>query len=184
MTRDHLLLGAYAAAVVAATSIHEPRLLWIMGAATYLLAGRSAPRVAWRALRAILLFNSIVSVAYAVSMAFGGGHGWSYLLLMNLRVFVLTSATFLMIRRVNLVRAVSFSPTLVHLTTLSLSQLRTLQRTQEDLRLALRSRTLDRLGLRNLYRHAGASGSYFLDRALRDATEITHGMRSRGFFHD
>lgn len=184
MMRDRLYLGVYAAAVVAATSIHGLRFLWLLGLFVYLAAWRSAGRVAWKAIRAILIFNSVVSAAYATAALVRGDFRADYLALLNSRVFVMTSMTFVLADRANLLRAISFSKPLTHLATLAISQIRILRRTQQEIRLALRSRTIGRLGLRVLYRHAGASGSYFLDRALRDSTEITMGMKSRGFFDD
>jgi energy-coupling factor transporter transmembrane protein EcfT len=45
----------------------------------------------------------------------------------------------------------------------------------------MRCRSPRRPGTTDLYRHAGAAGAFFLERALHDSEEIAQAMRSRGF---
>ena len=53
-----------------------------------------------------------------------------------------------------------------------------------EFRLALKSRTLERLTMEDLYRHGSRTASFFLAKSLADATVITEAMKSRGFFND
>jgi cobalt/nickel transport system permease protein len=182
--RDRVALLLYVAAIVAATCVHDPRLLAAGIALAGLLAGRDAARLARRAALAILVFNSAVTISYVVLASLHGELSLGFLLLINLRVFLLTYLTFLFQRRVNLFRALAFSPTLLHILAVAYGQIVTFRRLLADFRLALRSRRIDRLGLRDLYRHGAATAAFFLGKSLRDATEIGQAMTSRGFFHD
>ncbi|HDP88790.1 MAG TPA: ABC transporter permease [Thioalkalivibrio sp.] len=180
--RDRLFLLVYLAAVVTATLVHAIPLLAAGLALVALLAWRRAAAVLRRALLAVLVFNLLISVSYVIVGLVRGDLAWDYLVLINLRVLLITSMTFLLIERINAFRALAFSPTLAYLLTLASTQLLTFRRLYEDMRLALVSRSLGRLGLRQLYRHGAASGSFFVDRALSSATESAQAMRSRGFF--
>ena len=180
--RDRILLLVYAAAVVAATSLHDPRLLAAGLAAVLLLAGRGAARLLARSLRAILLFDGIVSASVAAAGLLRGRFPGPYLLLVNLRVLLLTSMTLLLARRVNVVSAAAFSGTLRRILSLALGQTLTLGRTLRDFRLALRSRSPRRPPLRELYRHGTRMGVHLLDRSLANAEEIHQAMISRGLF--
>lgn len=182
--KDRLALLAYLTCVVAATSLHDPRLLAVGIAAAALLAWRDCLRVARRAAAAILLFNAVVSVSYAIAAGWRGELSPRYLVLINLRVFFITYLTFLLHSRINPFRALAFSRTLAYLLAIAYGQAVTFQRLLADARLALRSRSIARPGLRDLYRHGAATVVCSLGKSLGAATEITQAMSSRGFFHD
>ena len=181
---DRLGLAGYLAAVVTATLVHDALLLGIGLGLTLLLAGRQALAILRRAILTVLAFNLMVSVSYAALAWYQGRVAGDYLLLLNLRVLLITSLTFLATGRIDLFRALSFSQPLTYLLTLAYSQTLTFQRIYQEMRLALRSRSLTRLSLRDLYRHGAASGSFFVEKALSNATETAQAMRSRGFFDD
>ena len=130
------------------------------------------------------MFNGLISVTYAAVELWLGNPPWTYLLRINLRVFTLVYLGFVVLERVNLLRAVAFSPTLSFLFTLSYAQARSFRRLAEDFRLALHSRSVGPLTLRDRYRFAARLGAHLLDKAVERSTEIAHAMRSRGFFHD
>lgn len=177
-------LAAYLLAVVALTLVHHPAVLAAAAAAALPLGGRAGPRLAWRALAAVAVFNGLVSAAYAAVELWQGGAPWIYLLRINLRVFTLVYLGFVVLERVDLLRALSFSPTLAYLFTLSFAQARAFRRQAEDFRLALRSRAAAPLTLRDRYRFAARLGAHLLDKAVERSAEITRAMRSRGFFLD
>jgi cobalt/nickel transport system permease protein len=180
--KDRLLLLGYAVAVLAATSIHDPLWLVVGLLLAFAAAGREAPTIGWRALRAVLVFNLVISVGYAASALFGQTVSVDYLILVNLRVFLLIFLTFTLAARVDFLRAVNFSRPLTYLTTLVLSQIITFRRVFEDLRLAGESRRLRRLRLRESYLQSAAAAVHLFDRAEHDAREIALAMRARGFF--
>jgi|MudIll2142460700_1097286.scaffolds.fasta_scaffold114074_2 cobalt/nickel transport system permease protein len=180
--KDRLLLLCYAAAVIAATSVHDPR--WLAGGllVAVALAGRQAPAIGWRALRAVLFFSLLVTVGYAAGALFGQAVSVDYLILINIRVYLLIFLTFVLAARVDLLRALNFSRDLAFLATLALSQIITFRRLFDDLRLAAESRRLRRLRLREGYLQSAAAAVHLFDRAEHDAREIALAMRSRGFF--
>jgi cobalt/nickel transport system permease protein len=184
MNRDRVLLLAYLAAVVAATSIH--RVEWLAGALAVVLvvAGRDAARVARRAAIAMTAFTAVVTVTYAALSAWRGEFSWYFVALLNVRVFLLTSLSVLFAMRVNPFRAVDFSRTLVHVVTVAYSQALTFRRLHDDFGHAFTSRSVGRVRARDRYRHAAATASFFLRRALRETGDITLAMTSRGFFDD
>ncbi len=182
--KDRVLLLLYIAAVVAITCVHDVWLLLAGVGVALVLAGRDAWRIARRAALAVLLFNTVVSLSYLILAGFQGTLSWGFLALLNTRVFLLTYAAFLLIRRINPFRALAFSRTLGFLLTLAYGQIMTFRRLLADFRLALRSRSLVRPGLRDVYRHGAATAGFFFGKSLRDTIEITQAMSSRGFFHD
>lgn len=180
--KDRLLLIGYAIAVVAATSIHNPWWLAVGLLVVAVLAGRQAPTIGWRALRAVLFFNLVISIGYAAGALFGQAVSLDYLILVNTRVYLLIFLTFTLASKINILRALSFSRNLSYLVTLVLSQIIAFRRLFEDLRLAVESRRLRRLRLRERYLQSAAAAVHLFDRAEHDAREIALAMRSRGFF--
>ncbi|MCU0767120.1 MAG: energy-coupling factor transporter transmembrane protein EcfT [Gammaproteobacteria bacterium] len=180
--KDRLLLLGYAVAVIAATAVHDP--WWLAGGllVAAALAGRQAPKIALRAMRAVVFFSLVVSLGYAASGVLGQAVSVDYLILVNIRVFLLIFLTFALAARIDFLRALNFSRSLTYLTTLALSQIITFRRLFEDLRLAAESRRLRRLALRQGYLQSAAAASHLFDRAEHDAREIALAMRARGFF--
>lgn len=180
--KDRLLLLGYAAAVIAATAVHDP--WWLTGGllVAAAAAGRQAPTIGWRALRAVLFFNLVISMGYAAGALFGQAVSIDYLILVNVRVYLLIFLTFTLAARVDFLRALNFSRGLSYLATLALSQIITFRRLFEDLRLVAESRRLRRLRLRESYLQSAAAAVHLFDRAEHDAREIALAMRARGFF--
>jgi len=182
--KSGLILLLYLITVITVTSLHS--LFFILAAQAIVIAitGSNFPRIAKKAAIAILLFNSIVTISYtAISLHRGDFSGY-YVILINSRVFLLTTMTFLLADRINLFEALSFSRSLVYLLTLAYSQTLMFRRLFEDFRMAHKSRTLLRPSVGDLYRHGGTTGSYFIRKALHNASEITQAMKSRAFFDD
>lgn len=182
--RQRLGFFAYLAAVVAATLIHEPLALGVGLALCLLLAGRQAWPILRRSVLTVLAFNLMISLSYAGLAWYQGRPCGDYLLLLNLRVLLITTLSFLVMTRLDLFRALAFSRTLTYLLTLAYSQTLIFQRLYHEMRQALASRSITRLSLRDLYRHGAASSSFFVEKALSNATETAQAMRSRGFFDD
>lgn len=180
--RDRLALFAYMAGVILATSIHDIAFLGIALGFLLLLAGVKSLRIAKRAALSVAAFNSVVTVSYLLVSLWRGGFSAYFVALINLRVFLLTYMTFLLVDRVNILRALSFSKSMQYLFTITYSQTLTFRRIFSDFRMALRSRTVGRLSIRDRYKHGASTGAYFLQKALYDATEVTRAMNSRGFF--
>ncbi|MCU0933936.1 MAG: ABC transporter permease [Thiobacillaceae bacterium] len=184
MNRDRLLLYLYLAGILAATLVHDPVWLCAGLVLVLLLAGGDAWRLLRRALLAILAFNTLISLSYALMAWWQDISPWLTLARLNLRVLLLTSLTFLFIARANLFRALDFSKGLTYVLGLAYSQALTFRRAHEDFRLALASRSLRRPRLMDRYRASAAAASWFLEKSLHAATQSAQALRSRGFFHD
>lgn len=183
-TLERAALLLYLATVVTLTSVHDPLVLAAALALALAIAGRRALAVARRVALTVGPFCLLISATYAgMAELYGRPYG-GYLLLLNLRVAALTTLTFLVAERINLARALGFSRGLLYVVTLATSQAMTLRRLVEDYRLALRSRTLRRLTLRDRYRHSAASAARLLTKATHHASEIALAMRARGFFDE
>lgn len=180
MPRDRRLLLLYLAAVLALTLVHHPAALAAALLLVLLAAGRQAPALLGRALRAVAPLALVVSLGWAAGLWLQGQPMAEPLLRLNLRVLALTSLTFLFIGRVNLFRVLGFSRTLGYLLGLAYSQALTLRRAHDDFRLALLSRSLHRPTLRQRYRASAAEISWLMERAFHSAREAAAALRSRG----
>jgi cobalt/nickel transport system permease protein len=182
--RARVALLAYLAAIVLATTVHEIGLLALGLGLVLALAGREWLRILRRACLAILLFNLVVTLSYAAIAGVQGRFSLDYVVLVNLRVLLLTCMTFLFVSRVNPFEALAFSRSLTYLFTLAYGQSMAFKQVLDDFRLAFKSRRIEKVGLRDRYRHSARVGAHFFDKSLHRATEITQVMRSRGFFDD
>ncbi len=184
MNRDFSFFLFYLAGVLLLTSFHGMALMVSCALFLAVLSGRSFVKLFRKALFALLLFNSTISISYMVLSITRGRPFLASLLLINARTYVLTFATFLLIDRVNLFSAFSFSKTLTYLLTLSYSQILTFRRILVELTLSLKSRTITRPGRKDWYRFVSSAVYLFLDRAVHNSREITLAMKSRGFRDD
>jgi cobalt/nickel transport system permease protein len=184
ITKDRGLLLAYAGTVVTATLVHHAGMLGAGLAGVLLLAGREAPALLARALRTVLVFNLAVSMGYTILSLLSQESPGDTLLLINLRVLLITTLTFLFIARVNLFRALDFSRTLTFLLGLGYSQAMSFKRAYGDFRLALVSRSPTRPSLRDRHRASAAAASWLIDKSLTTARDTAQALRARGFFND
>jgi cobalt/nickel transport system permease protein len=179
-----ILLFVYLAAVVLITWIHELQFYLVALASLVLFARGDFIKIAKRVFLALVIFNSIITISYTVITLFQETFSPRYVALINLRVFLITSLTFLLVERINPFQAFAFSRSLMYLLTLAYSQVLTLRRLFEEFRLALKSRSLSRPAVRDLYRHGASTGAFLLRKSLNDTNDITQAMKSRGFFND
>lgn len=177
-------LGAYLAAVVAATFVHEPMILAAALAVALIAAGRERWRLLRRTLLAILAFNLTVSIGYAAVALWRGDFNAGYLLLVNLRVLLLVFLGMWFAARVDVIAALGVSPTLTLVATLTLGQLRAFERIVNDFKLAFASRNPAPPHALDRARHAAAQGIALMDKTMAAATESAMAMRSRGAFDD
>jgi cobalt/nickel transport system permease protein len=182
--KARLALAAYLGAVVAATLVH---VWWLLAAALALALALAGPQ-RWPLLRrtvlAVLAFNLTVSAGYAAIALWQGSFSGQYLLLVNTRVLLMVFLGFWFVSRVDVVAAVSFSPTLSFLVTVAVGQARSLGRQVRDFQLAFDSRNPLRPRPSDRLHHAAAQAQHLLDRAIHAADETALAMRSRGCFDD
>ena len=182
--RDRVYLAIYVVSVVLVTTVHHVGLLAGALATALLLSGSSCWAIAKRALLTIAVFNVLVTGGYAILSLLEGTFSANYVALLNLRVFLLTFLTFLLVQRIDPFRALSFAPTLTYLLVLAYSQVLTLQRVVTDFRFARRSRTVRPVPRRQAYRHAAALTGFLLGKSVASATDVAQAMKSRGYFDD
>ena len=182
--RARIALLLYVAAILVGTTVHDIRFLALGLGMVLALAGRRWIRIVRKASLAVLMFNAVVTASYVVIAGLGGTFSLAYVVLINLRVLFLTCLTFLFVERVNVFQALSFSPSLTSLFTLSYSQAMTFRQVLVNFRMAFKSRCIESVRLRDRYRHSASVGAHLLEKSLHNATEITRVMRSRGFFND
>lgn len=172
----------YLLVLIGLTFVHEPTVFLCALAIMIVLSGRKVLHISRHVLRALLFFNTTVSAGYAIMASLRGQAFADTLILLNLRVFALTWLTFLVLHRVYLPSALSFSTTLIFFLTVSWSQARLYTRVYEEFRLALESRSPDAPGLRQRFRMISAAGRSLIDRSLHDAEERALAMKARMFF--
>lgn len=180
--RRALLL--YAAAVIAISFVHDVAVLAALLGIALIASGRSRGAVLKRALLAMLAFNLSVSLGYVAVSWWQGSFRPMYLVLINLRVLLLVFLGFWFVARVNLLQALSFSPTLCFVATLAVGQVVVFSRVLRDFRLAFVSRSVACPGWGDRARSAGAQATHLLDKSMAGAAESAMAMRSRGCFDD
>ncbi len=180
--KDKIALLFYLIGVVVLTFIHDLLLLSIISIALFFLAGKEFIEIFRKSVVSVVLFNGIITVSY-IGYALYTGKPWlEYVLLINLRVFVITYLTFLFVSKVNLFNAFSFSKTLMYLLTLSYTQILIVKRQFEEFKMALTSRVIDRPTRKDSYNFLSKVTYYFLSRSMQSTKEIADAMKSRGFF--
>lgn len=184
--KHRFLLVGWLIAVVAVTMIHTPDTLGVMLGCLLLLLAVFERDATWglllRALFAVALVNLAVSVGFAL-VSWSQGEPWlTFVLRLNLRVFLVVTLTLWMARHVRIEQGLAFSPRARYLTVLIQSQIRLLGDVVRDTRHAFESRNPVRAGWRARLRGAGAQSATLLDKAETHATALNEGMRSRGYF--
>ena len=181
---NRLYAIAYLLAVLAATLWHS---VWILLAGlvlTALACGRDARRIVTRALGATAFFSGLASLVWVFLSARQGDVPVEGIARLNMRVLLLTMLGQLAASRLDIVALLDGSPPLRTLAVLVRAQVGVFRRLLSDYRLAVRSRTCRRPGLRDSQRISAAAGAGFLRRAQHEAAELTMGLQSRGVFDD
>ena len=177
-------LIVYLISVVAITFVHQAVALALLLLAALTLSGKKRWQFARRTLLAMLAFNLTVSLGYAAIALWQGNFRPDYLVLMNLRVFLLMYLGFWFVATVNLLAALSGMPLLRLIATLAIGQIKTFARIVNDFDLAFRSRNLARPHLLDKAHHAASQAQSLLDKSVASANETALAMRSRGAFDD
>jgi len=177
-------LAAYLAAVVALTFVHRPLLLAALLALALACSGTGRWLLLRRAFKAVLAFNLSVSLGYLVVALWQERFSATYLLVVNLRVLLLVFLGFWFVSRVNLLQALTLSPTLSFLAALAVGQVAAFSRIVRDFRLAFTSRNCAAITLADRARHASAQASHLFDKSICSAADTAMAMRSRGSFDD
>lgn len=176
--------GLYLASVVAVTLVHDPLTLAGALVLALLASGRLAVGLLRRSLAAVLGFNLVVSLGYAVVAVWQGNFRLDYLLLVNVRVLLLVFLGFWFVARGAVLSGLQSFPLLRLIVTLAISQIQTFSRILRDFRLAFTSRNLRPPRWRDRSHHALAQVHTLLDKTQASASRAALAMRSRGAFDD
>ena len=148
----------------------------------YIISYNKAFYLSKRVLKSILIFNFGVSLGYFFMAIFKGINPWEYLVYINLKVFVMTYFIFWFFSYISPIQFMGFSKNLSYLTTITISQIFSYQKTFEDFKLAFKSKVY-KLKDKNP-KFITKTFDFFLTKALNDANERALAMKARGFFED
>ena len=179
---EQLLFIGYIALLILFTSVHSLLFLILSFLVLVLFTFRKNGYIFKKVIKVVSPSLLIISLSYLLAGFWKEIDLW-YLPLINLRVFLLTYLTFVMITHINLFKVFAFSAKLTFLISLSYAQMHTFQRTFTQLQLGYLSRTPNptlKIWLKSLY----ATLFYFMNKTLHTSTEVAHGMKSRGMFDD
>jgi len=177
-----LALAAYAAAILAASSLTDWRALAGLWALLLAVFARDALPVLRRvAILAgpFMLATTAATVAYW-RWADGAFDRWEWVATFNLRAALLASLTFVFVRRVNLFAALSFSRTLTTVLTIAMAQIQMHRRIVREFPQVLRSRTITRPGAGGTLKAAAVISGSLLGQSLTQGKETADALRSRG----
>jgi len=141
-----------------------------------------SPKVAIKAIKAILFFNLSVTLGYIAQSLFLQREFLSFLAVFNLRVFDITFLTIFTSSKINLIQAVSFSKSLQFLLIATLTQIQSFQKTFEDFKMAIKSRTLTIINQEDRKNFISSMFYFFLKKSLHNSKERTLALKARGFF--
>jgi cobalt/nickel transport system permease protein len=180
--KDRALFFAYLGLLILFTSIHEKYLLLAALMIFFLFSGKKFLYLVKKTLKSVIIFTSIVSIAYLVS-GFFKTIDYSFVILFNIRVFLLTFMTFFMLEKINIFKALSFSKGLSLLIALSFSQINIFRRSFSDFWMGLESRQAV-FSYMDWLKSVKSTVFFFVNKTLHSSQEISAGMKSRGFFDD
>jgi cobalt/nickel transport system permease protein len=184
--KDRALLAAWAAAVLAASFVHDLRLLAAGLLLAALLAGRGAPRAAGRAALAVAVFCASVTLPWWLVALWRGDPppdaAGTAVLRINLRAFLMTFLTLGVFARIDVRRLARRWRMLSVGATIVDAQIRLLRRLLADHRAAFEARTLGPASRSARLLHAAATAGALTTRAVRESDEIAAAMEARGLF--
>lgn len=180
--RDRILLGLYLLIMMALGMVHMPLVFVAVFAVTFVLAGKMRFILLKRAFLALLFFAVAVDIGY-ILMSFFKPLALDALIVINLRVFAMTYLTFTMVEKVNIAKALAFSPGLSRLYVISVSNIMQFQRMWREFMYGLESRNAGE-GQKNWFSRMQMILFFFVNKSIHHATDNAMGLRSRGVFDD
>ncbi|QOR61819.1 hypothetical protein ACM66Z_10435 [Sulfurovum sp. ST-21] len=170
----------YLAALTGITFIHNTLILALVLAGVFILSREDLFYLVKKTLLSVLVFNTVVSLSYLL-MGLYKEVDYTFLVLFNLRVFLLTYVSFWFLERVNIFRVLPKKA--AALVALSFSQIYLFRKAFLDFWMGVHSRW-NGFGYLKWFKSLKAMSFYFLNKTLHNSTEIGMGMKSRGFFDD
>jgi cobalt/nickel transport system permease protein len=182
ITADTLVLFLYCIAMVAISSLTD----WPSVTILFLIAALVFYRDAVQAIaKSVVLVGPFLLVTAAATVLYsrlvsGGYNNWELVGTMSARVLLLAFLTFVFVRRVNLIEALSFSRSLSVILAVAMAQIFLYRRLATDFQLALRSRSARKPGALGTLRGASTLTGSCLLSSIQHGREVADAMRSRG----
>jgi len=139
-------------------------------------------KVSLKAFKSMVFFNLSVTIGYVIESLIIGREFFDFIFLFNLRVFDIIFVTLFISSKINIIKAVSFSKPLQFLLIATLSQIQSFQKTFEDFKLALKSRTIKSMKEKDRKNFISSMFYFFLKKSLHNSKERTMALKARGFF--
>jgi len=181
--RSQALLASWAVLAFALSAVTDLRALAGAGAAALILFRRGAPRALRRVAIAVLPIAAGLSAAswLWLWLVAGAPPAVGPFLSLSVRTALIAFATFSVLERVQLLRALAPFPTLGRVLVLTLAQIHALRLLASESALGLKSRLPRKPGTLDVVRNAGAVTAALFTLSARNARDIADAMRSRGF---
>jgi cobalt/nickel transport system permease protein len=179
--RDRALLAAWLAGAFAISAVSDLRLLAALAAAAMVLFHRGLGRNLRRAARTVLpVAVGLSAASWALRWALEGrAPPADPYAALALRGAVIAFATFAVLDRVSLLRALAPWPTATRLLVVTLAQIHALRLLATDSLLGLRSRLIHRPRALDVARGAGGITATLLTLSARNARDVSDAVRSR-----
>ena len=182
MNKDQYLFFIYLFFLILFTSIHHIGILLFALGILFLLSHKQLKYLAKRTFKTVWISLLVISLSYLFSGLFKEINPM-FIVLLNIRVFLLTFMTFTLLEKINIFNLLSFSKKLSSLVALSFSQMHIFQRTFTEFQMGHMSRT-QKPTYTTWLKSLNATLLYFVNKTLHSSKDISFGMKSRGFFHD
>ena len=161
--------------------LRDIRVMFVAVVLLWIVSYKDIVKLNKKVIKSIFLFNMSITVGYVILSFFKDVSLVSFIVYINLKVYLLTYFVFWFFAKVDVVDFFSFSKDLSYLLSISLSQIVSYKKTYEDFRLAYKARVIKKLRQREKG-FIGRVFDFFLQKALKDAKERSLAMKARGFF--
>jgi len=172
---------SFIATLLALLWLRDIRVMFVAVVLLWIISYKDIVKLNKKVIKSIFLFNMSITVGYIVLSFFKDVPLVSFIVYINLKVYLLTYFVFWFFAKVDVVDFFSFSKDLSYLLSISLSQIISYKKTYEDFRLAYKARVIKKLRQREKG-FIGRVFDFFLKKALKESKERALAMKARGFF--
>ena len=180
--KDKIFLVFYIIFIILLTSYHNLYFLIFFSFFLFIISFKNSLFILKKTIFSIIIFNSIICLSYFTFSYIKGEVDYNYFLMINLRVFNLTFMTFLLIKKINIFKAISFSRNITFVLNLAYSQILSFLKIVDEFKLSFKSRSLNKQKRDSFYNFILSMLLFFFNKSYNNLKEISFAMKSRGFF--
>lgn len=180
--KDKIFLVFYIIFIILLTSYHNLYFLIFFSFFLFIISFKNSLFILKKTIFSIIIFNSIICLSYFIFSYIKGEVDYNYFLMINLRVFNLTFMTFLLIKKINIFKAISFSRNITFVLNLAYSQILSFLKIVDEFKLSFKSRSLNKQKRDSFYNFILSMLLFFFNKSYNNLKEISFAMKSRGFF--